>query len=141
MAGTATPIYPQTIKNWAVTLVNADSTTIKTFLTGATNGSVVEYINVSSTDSAARDIKLYLNDGATNYLLTTISIPANSGNTNALTSIAPLNQTTLWPSVPFNNSGNKFIYVAQGWSLRVAAGAAVTAGTTIALTAHGGDYS
>lgn len=140
MAGTATPIYPQTIKNWGVTFVNADGTTIKTLVTGGTNGSVVEWINVSSTDSAARDMKWYLNDGTTNFLISTQSTLANAGNTNAISSIATLNNTTLFGSVPFNNSGNKYIYVANGWSLRAGMAVAVTAAQTIAVTAHGGDY-
>jgi len=140
MAGTATPIYPQTIKNWAVQILPADTTTLKTIVTGGTNGSVVEFVNIASTDSVARDVKLWLNDGTTSYLLMTISIPANSGNTNALTSIAPLNSTTLFGGVPFNNSGNKFIYVANGWTLRINSTVTVTAATAINIVAHGGDY-
>jgi hypothetical protein len=140
MAGTATPIYPQTIKNWAVQILPADTTTIKTLVTGGTNGSVVEWLNVTSTDSANKDLLWYLNDGTTNYLISTQSTPLNSGNTNAVAAVAPLNNTTLFSSVPFNNSGNKFIYVANGWSLRVSAGTAVTAARVINIVAHGGDY-
>jgi hypothetical protein len=140
MAGTATPIYPQTIKNWAVQILPADTTTIKTLVTGGTNGSVVEWLNVTSTDSANKDLLWYLNDGTTNYLISTQNTPLNAGNTNAVAAVASLNNTTLFSSVPFNNSGNKFIYVANGWSLRVSAGAAVTAARVINIVAHGGDY-
>lgn len=140
MAVTSTPIYPQTIKNWAVQILPADTTTIKTLLTGGTDGSVVEFISVHSTDTVARDLLFYLNDGTTNYPLFTVNIPINAGNTNAIAAVAPLNQTTLWPAVPFNNSGNKFIYVASGWSLRVSATVAVSATRAISITAHGGNY-
>ena len=140
MPGTATPIYPQTIKTWGQQILPADTTTIKTIATAATNGSVIEYINVASTDTVARDLVFYLNDGTTNYQLFTLSIPINSGNTNAIAAVAPLN-STLWPSTPFNNSGNKFIYLGQGWSLRVNSTVAVSATRVINIVAHGGDYS
>ena len=139
MPGTATPIYPQTIKNWAVQILPADTTTIKTIVTGGTNGSVIEMLTVASTDTVARDLVFYLNDGTTNYRLFTLNIPINSGNTNAIASVAPFN-STLWPAVPFNNSGNKFIYVANGWSLRVNSTVAVSATREINIVAHGGDY-
>ena len=139
MPGTATPIYPQTIKNWAVQILPADTTTIKTIVTGGTNGSVIEMLTVASTDTVARDLVFYLNDGTTNYRLFTLNIPINSGNTNAIASVAPFN-STLWPAVPFNNSGNKFIYVANGWSLRVNSTVAVSATRAISIAAHGGDY-
>ena len=139
MPGTATPIYPQTIKNWAVQILPADTTTIKTIATGGTNGSVIEMLTVSSSDTVARDLVFYLNDGTTNYRLFTLNIPINSGNTNAIASVAPFN-STLWPAVPFNNSGNKFIYVANGWSLRVNSTVAVSATRSIDIVAHGGDY-
>ena len=140
MPGTATPIYPQTIKNWAVQILPADTTTVKTLLSGGTNGTVVEMINIHSTDTVARDMLFYLTTGGINYPLFTINIPINAGNTNAIAAVAPLNNTTLWPSPPFNNSGNKFIYVANGYDLRVSVTVAVSATRAISIVAHGGDY-
>jgi hypothetical protein len=140
MAGTATPIYPQTIKNWVQQVLPADTTTLKTLVTGGTNGSVVEMINISSTDTVARDMIFYMTVGGVDYKLFTISIPINSGNTNAIAAVAPLNNTTLFSALPFNNSGNKFIYVANGSELKVAVGVAVSATRAIQIVAHGGDY-
>ena len=139
MAVTSTPIYPQTIKNWAVQILPADTTTIKTIASGGTNGSVIEMLTVASTDTVARDLVFYLNDGTTNYQLFTINVPINAGNTNAIAAVAPFN-STLWSAVPFNNSGNKFIYLANGWSLRANSTAAVSATRAINIVAHGGDY-
>lgn len=139
MPGTATPIYPQTIKNWAVQILPADTTTIKTIASGGTNGSVIEMLTMSSTDTVARDIRFYLNDGTTNYQLFTISAPINAGNTNAIAAVAPFN-STLWSAVPFNNSGNKFIYLANGWSLTANSAVTVSATRQINIVAHGGDY-
>ena len=79
MAGTATPIFPQTVKNYVAQILPADTTTKKTLVTGATNGTKIESITVASTDTSARDLLLYLTVSAVDYLLGTVAIPINSG--------------------------------------------------------------
>jgi hypothetical protein len=146
MAGTSTPIFPQTIKNFVAQILPADTTTKKTLVTGSANGTKVEMINITSTDTAARDVQFFLSDETTDYLLLTIAIPANSGNTNALVAQGFLSSSTTtipylpWFSFPLDNNGNRYIYVSSGFSLKVAAVTAVTAAKVINFVAQAGDF-
>lgn len=139
MATTATPIFPQTIQNYAVQILPADTTTVKTLATGGTNGTKIEWVNIASSDTSAKDLQFWLSDGTTNYVLTTLAITANSGFTN---SVAPIN---LWgtiqvPGTTYDSNGNKYLYLKSGWSLKVGALTAVTAAKTIYITAQGADF-
>lgn len=140
MAVTATPIYPQTVKNAVVSFVNADGTTVKTVLAGGTNGTQITAITVSSTDSANRDIKFWLTVGGTDYLLCTVQIPINSGNTNA---IAPVDifRSTMVPGLAFDALGNRVLHLSSTSTLRASMGSAVTAATTVSVVVtSAGDF-
>src|SRR5574340_560924 len=130
MSGTATPIFPQTVKNYVAQILNADASNLKTLCTGATNGSKIESITVASTDTAARDLQLVMTISAVDYILATVSIPANSGNTNALAAVDIL-RSALWPGLSYDSNGNKILYVASGAVLKVKSLATVTAAKEI----------
>lgn len=139
MAGTATPIFPQTVKSYVAQILPADTTTKKTLITGATNGTKIEALNVASTDTLARDVQVWMTISAVDYLLATVSIPANSGNTNALPSIDLLRHAQ-WPSLSYDSNGNRMLYVASGAVLKVASTVTVTTAKEIDFLAIGGDY-
>lgn len=140
MPGTATPIFPQTVRTPAVQLVNASGTTLQTLFAGGANGSQVSAITVASTDGTARDIRLWMTISSVDYLLCTVSIPANSGNTNALPPIDVF-RSTMVPGLSFDAMGNRVLYVASGATLRVSAGAAVSSSTAISVVVtSAGDY-
>ena len=139
MAVTATPIFPQTIQNWAVKIVPADTTTLKTLITGGTNGTKIEAINVASDDTASKNLQLYLNDGTTDYLLTWVAIAATSGFTTSVPSVAPL-QSTQFPLNYFDSNGNKVFFIKSGWSLKIAVSATMTTAKTMHITAIGSDF-
>ena len=139
MAGTSTPIYPQTLKNYVVQIANADASTLKTLVTGATNGTKIECINVTTTDTTARDVQLYITISAVDYLLGTVNIPANSGNTNALVSVNLLTALN-FPSCAVDANGNRYVYVANGATLRVSSLTTVTSAKVINFVASGGDF-
>lgn len=139
MTGTATPIFPQTVKSYTAQVLPADTTTKKTLVTGATNGTKIESITVASTDTAARDLQLWLTVSAVDYLLATVSIPANSGNTNALPAVDIL-RSAQWPGLSYDASGNKMFYIASGAVLKIATLATVTAAKEIDAVASGGDF-
>jgi len=140
MAGTATPIFPQTIKTYAAQLLTADGTTKKTLVTAGANGSRVDAINAASTDTTARDLQLWITQGGTDYLLGTVQLPINAGNTNASPSVDVLRSAQI-PGLAYDANGNRVIYLGSGAVLKVAVLAAVTAAKeldVIATTA--GDY-
>jgi hypothetical protein len=139
MSGTATPIFPQTVKNYAAQILNADASNKKALVTGATNGTKIEAITVSSTDTSARDLQLVMTIGAVDYILTTVSIPASSGTTNAVPAVDIL-RTAQWPGLSFDANGNKILYVASGAVLNVKSLTTVTTGKEIDALAIGGDF-
>ena len=139
MAVTSTPIFPQTIQNWAVQILPADTTTKKTLVTGGANGTKIEAINVASDDTASKNLQFYLSDGATDYLLTWVAIAATSGFTTTVPSVAPL-QSTQFPLNWFDANGNKCYMLKSGWSLKVAVSATMTTAKTMHITAIGSDF-
>lgn len=140
MAGTATPIFPQTVKTFVAQIQNSDGTSKVTIATGATNGTKIESLNVTSTDGVgSRDLKLYMTVSGVDYLLGTISLAASSGNTNALPSIDILRNVQI-PGLAYDSNGNRILYIANGATLRMAAGSTVTSGTIIAAVGIGGDF-
>ena len=139
MPGTATPIYPKTVKNYVAQVLPADASALKTLVTGATNGTKIESITVASTDTAARDLQFTITISAVTYVLATVSIPANSGNTNALPAIDIL-RNAQWPGLAYDSNGNKYLYIASGSTLKINTLTTVTTAKEIDVLASGGDY-
>lgn len=139
MAVTATPIFPQTIKNSVVTIVNADASGAKTVYTAGTNGSKIESWIISSTDSVARDLQIFMVISATSYQMTTINIPINAGNTNAIVPVNILAHAQ-FPGLAKDSNGNPYIYLASGTSLTISSTTTVTSPKVIYSMIQGGDY-
>lgn len=139
MAVTATPIFPQTIKDYVIQILPADTTTLKTVCAGATNGTKIESIIVTSTDTSARDVTLYKTISAVDYALCCITIPITAGTINGTASIDILRNINI-PGTAFDPNGNKYIYIASGTTLKIASGTTVTAAKVINVVASGGDF-
>lgn len=139
MAGTATPIYPQTVSNYVAQILPATASNKVALVTGAANGTKLESISVTSTDTTARDLQFILTKGGVDYILCTIPIPINSGNTNALFAIDALRHTN-WPALAYDSNGNRIFYVANGSVLNVKSTTTVTAAKEIDIVAQGGDF-
>lgn len=139
MAVTATPIFPQTIKNTAITILPATASAFVTAYTGGTNGSKVENWIISSTDTTTRDLQVSFTISAATNLMTTINIPVNAGNTNAIPSINMLTQTQL-PGLARDSNGNPYLYIASGTTLQISSTTTVTAAKVITSIVQAGDY-
>ena len=139
MSGTATPIFPQTVKNYVAQILPADASNTKTLVTGATNGTKIESINVATTDSSSHDVQVVLTISSVTYLLATISIPANSGNTNSAPSVDLL-RSGQWPSLSYDACGNRILYVASGAVLGIKSTTTVSTSKEIDVLAIGGDF-
>jgi hypothetical protein len=139
MAVTATPIFPQAVNVGLGTIVNGDGTTTKAIFTAGANGSKLEMLTVSSTDTSNRDVNIFLTRSATNYLLATVQIPLNSGNANNVAAVDILRSTML-PGLANDAMGNRILYLKSGDTLTFAATTTVTSGKQITAVAHGGDY-
>lgn len=139
MANSNVPMFIQTIKNWPAQILPADTTTLKTVVTGGSQGSKVEQLNVTSTDTSARDMALWWTISATNYLIGTISIPITAGFTNAIPTVNLLRNSQI-PGVKIDANGNPYLYVASGTVLAVSTLTTVTAAKAIQITGEGGDF-
>jgi hypothetical protein len=135
----ATPIFPQAIRNAVQAIANADGTTIKTLVTAGANGSRIYAISITSTDTAARDLNLYVAISGTNYLIGTVSVPVNAGNTNAIMTVDLLRSAQL-PFLAFDVMGNRVLDLASGSSLAVGATTTVTTAKQVTIVIQFGDF-
>lgn len=149
MAVTATPIYPQAV--WSKTALLQNSTGAYTFAIGNTttnlvtlaaggaNGSKVEAIRATSTDTTARDTIILISNGTNLFPLGVISVPANSGFTNALPAINIMSNP-LFQGFSYDAMGNPFIFVPSGWTLYAGTLTAITAAKQVSVLATGEDF-
>ena len=136
---TATPIFPQAIVNSVAQINNAAAQTLQTLVAGGTNGTKIESITATSTDTAAHDVQLWLTISSVNYLLGTISVPAGAGNSSGVPSVDFLKNAQI-TSFAYDANGNKYIYVANGATLSISSVVTVTSGKLIQAYASGGSF-
>jgi len=137
---TSTPMFAQTIANGYTKIVTADSTNYKTLLTAGANGSLVDLITVTSTDTSSRDLQFCITISGTDYIFCTVSVSANSGNTSSvgLVSIFDSPRLGLTLGLPLlDSNGNKLLRLGNGEVLKVKAVATVTAAREISVRASG----
>lgn len=139
MANSNVPMFIQAIETWALQLSNASGTTITTLLTAGTNGSKVEVLNVSNTDTLGYVLNLYVNDGTTNHLIATVSIPASAGNNTATAPVNILASSNL-ASLPYDSNGNRYLYLKAGYKLNIGVTATITTGKFVDAVVVGGDF-
>jgi hypothetical protein len=129
------PIYPDTIKNAALDIENADGTTKQLLLTAGSNGARIGSIGVVSNDTSAIVLNIFYNDGTTDFLLGSVSIPTLSGTDGSTPAVALLNSADL----PFLNEDLSF-FLEAGDSIKIAPHSAVTSAKKVTLIAQYGDY-
>lgn len=139
MANSNVPMFIQTINPGFQQILPADTTTLKTVLTGGANGSRVSGITITSTDTVTRDVQLWVTRSATNYLIGTVNLPINAGNINSATSVAALSSGQIL-GLPVDSNGNSYIDLKSGDVLAVAALTTVTAAKVISVSAISGDF-
>lgn len=135
MPANTSPIFPLVVQTSAIAIVNADGTGEKALVTAGANGTRVDTVSITSTDTATVTLTVILHDGTTPYAVGEIAVPAGSGTNGSAPAIKGLSAEGLpW----LDTSGS--IFLKSGWSLRVAAKAAVTSAKTVTLVAFSGDY-
>jgi hypothetical protein len=139
MTVTPTGVYAQTLENFIVSIANADAQTKKTLVTPTTNGTRVNCIAVSSTDTSARDITVGVTISATNYDLFTVSIPATAGTADNVPTVFLFNQAQI-PNLCFDAYGNHYVDLKSGTTLYVYAPVTVTSGKQINVFGYGADF-
>ena len=141
MTVTHQPIYPQSIKNWVVKFLPADTTSFKTIATGGPDGSRIDSMCATNTATAsASDMQFVITISGVDYIIDTVQIPVNSGFTNGIVSVNLLNNATKFLWLPYDGNGNRYLYLPSGSSLRAKLGATIATGKEISVFAQGGDF-
>lgn len=128
-------MYPETIKNVALDIENADGTTSQTLLTAGANGARITSIGVVSDDTAAVVLNIFYNDGSTDFLLGSVTVPTLAGTDGSTPAVSILNITDL----PFLCEDLSF-FLEGSDLIKVASQAAVTTAKKVTVIAQYGDY-
>ena len=131
MAANTSPIFEKGPNSSAVQILPADTTSKKSLVTGdATNGSRVDAINVTSTDTASVVLNVYITIGGTDYTRGSVTVAAGSGTLGAATvDLVPTLAATLG-----------YIPLPASAVLKVAANATITTAKQVDIVASYGDY-
>ena len=144
MTASNLPIFPSTLLSAAVQFTNSTSTTVPTTILAAqTNGAKLEAIMITSTDTSARDVSVYVTISATNYLLGTVSIPAGAGLTDtvpAVNFLTALSSGAAMLPLPVDANGNRYLYLQSTASLTATPGTTITSAKTIQIITVGGAF-
>jgi len=129
------PIYPGTIKNAGIDIENSDGTSLQVLLIAGTDGARINMISAVSDDTAEIIVDLYINDGASDFLIGSVTVPTLSGTDGSTPAISLLNATDL----PYLGD-DLSLFLEGGNILKVAVQTAVTATKKVSLMAVYGDY-
>jgi hypothetical protein len=130
MAQNTSPIFELVPTVAGAQFTDADTTAKKTIQTGGANGSRVDAIAVSSSDTAAVNLAFYINNGAVDLYIGVVNAPIGSGYTTVVRVEA---MTILSPVL-------RYLVLPSGYILKVACVATMTAAKVVNVVAIGGDY-
>lgn len=130
---------PAAIKNAGVTIVPADTTARKTVYTASANDAIIKGVSCVSDDTAAVNLRVFVDIGGTEYQIGTVNIPIASGTNGAANAVDVLNSTAM-SHLPLDRNGKRILPLAAGAILKVAALATVTAAKTVTITATVEEY-
>lgn len=140
MAVTSTGSFPQNPKNGNVQILPADASGLKTIYTGGANGSKINALMVTSSDTAARDVTWGITIAAVFYPLGTVTIPITAGQINSAPAVN-LFDLTKTPGLPLDSDGNPYVFLASAsYTLQAKTLTTVTAAKEIDISALAADW-
>lgn len=120
--------FTQEINTKGVTIANSDASNTKTIYTGAGNDAVVKAVTVCSTDSTARTLLFFVNDGTSDFMLGAVSIPAGSGSNGTASNVDVL---SVIQGLANDSYGKKILLLNSGSVLKVRSTTTVTTATQV----------
>lgn len=135
----ATPAFVSAVATGVIQILPADTTTLKTVVTGGASGTKVTSLLLSSTDTADKVVQLWLTRSGVSYLLGTVAVPLSSGTTAAILSINAFS-TTVIPGLPTDNDGQRYLLLKSADKLEVAVTVTLTAAKVINAVAVAADF-
>jgi hypothetical protein len=140
MAANTSPIFIKNRKVAVVTIVPADTTTLKTLMTAGSEGSRLLAINVVTDDTAANVVGMYVQiaGAGTNYPLGVKSVALRSGDPTNVSALPSVNLLDLAAVSGLDPDGS--LGLGAGDVVKVGVQATVTAAKTVTCMAIYGDY-
>lgn len=129
----ANPVFFATPKFSGVQILPADGVALKTIHTPTTAAKVTA-VMASSTDTASRDVTLYVTKGGIDYPLGTVNIPITAGTITATGGVNLLDALKI-PGLPVDSDGQRYLLLEVGAVLKAAVLVAVTAAKAINIVA------
>lgn len=140
MAYSNVPIFTQVIGAGFAQIAPADTTSLKTLYTAGAQGSRIDNILVTSTDTANKDLQFVITYSGTDYVIGTLQIPLNSGFTNSVPIVSVFKHSNFAAFLGTDANGNQNLFLPIGAVLKVKALTAVTAAKVISVVCQGGDF-
>src|ERR1039457_3909749 len=110
MAFSYQPFFPQTIQT--IALANSLTTTISNIAVGGVNGTKIELLEITSTDTIDHAVTFAMNVNGALANVANVNIPAGSGATLGTlpVNVFANNQFGFLPQDP---NGNRYLYIAN----------------------------
>jgi hypothetical protein len=129
-------ILPQAIAALGqVEFTDANGTTEQTVFTAGANGAIVPYINIATTDTAARKVYFRRTTGKTDWI---VNVPLQAGTKSDATvpSVSGLNRTQN-PSLTLDQNGNPVMLLGPSETIIVVLDANCSAGLKLWVSVIG----
>jgi hypothetical protein len=134
----ASPSFISTPQTPTGQFENADGTSFKTLFTAGSDGSRVDSLLGTSTDTvSAYVVQLALQKSSVDYVIGEVSIPIGAGTNGSAKSVAMLNQTDI-PGLAYTENGS--LYLESGVALRARVKTAVSGSFVVQIVGVAGSY-
>jgi hypothetical protein len=117
--------------------VDGSAADAKVCYTAGAYGGMVESLMLSTNDTAAVNVFVYLLDGATVHPLGIVNVPLSSGNSATVSNVDAIAALL---GLPMNAVGKKYIPLRANMTLKVSVLAAMTANKCLWAKSTGIDY-
>lgn len=135
MPANTDPIFVLTANLAQATFVNADGTTAKDLVSAGANGTKVFSIACTSDDTSAVNMRVFVHNGTTGFLIGTTRVATLSGTDGAAPSVELLNPVTI-PALDADGE----LFIPSGYKIQVAPLVAVTSAKTVTVVCFAGNY-
>ena len=130
MAANTSPIFELTPFLKGDTLDDGDTTVAITLITGGTNGTRIDSLKCTTNDTAAVNLRFYIDNGGADLYLGVVTLAIGSG----YTTVAPVEaMSTLSPTLGY-------LILENASELKVSCLATMTSAKITTVLAMGGDY-
>lgn len=129
--------FTQEIEVKGLQLTSANTTTAATLYSVATNDAVVKSLTATSDDTSAVNLRVFINDGTTDFLLDTVRVATLAGTDGAAANVDILNDIA---GLPRDLNSRPVLLLRNGHTLKVGALATITAAKTVNVVAQIEEY-